>query len=67
MNKDIIEGNWKQLKGKVKESWGKLTDDDLDVIDGKREQMAGVIQERYGISKDKAEAQIKEWEDKHNS
>jgi uncharacterized protein YjbJ (UPF0337 family) len=67
MNKDILEGNWKQLKGKVKESWGKLTDDDLDVIDGKREQMVGVIQERYGITKDKAEAQIKEWEDKHNS
>ena len=48
MNSDIIEGNWKQLKGKLKEQWGKLTDDDLDVIEGKREVLAGKIQERYG-------------------
>ena len=62
MNKDTIEGNWKQLKGKVKEQWGKLTDDDFDVIAGKRDQLLGRIQERHGISRDEAEAQIKTWE-----
>lgn len=64
MNKDIFEGNWKQLKGKVQEHWGKLTNDDLDVIAGKRDQVAGKIQERYGITKDEAEKQIRAWEDK---
>ncbi|MDW5443586.1 CsbD family protein [Polaromonas sp. SM01] len=58
MNKDQVEGNWLQFKGKVKEQWGKLTDDDLDVIDGKREQLLGRIQERYGIAKDEAEKQV---------
>jgi uncharacterized protein YjbJ (UPF0337 family) len=58
MNRDRIEGNWKQLKGKVKEQWGKLTDDDLDVIAGKRDQMIGRIQERYGCSRDEAEKQV---------
>ena len=62
MNSDIIEGNWKQLKGKLKEQWGKLTDDDLDVIEGKREVLAGKIQERYGVTKDEAEKHVKEWE-----
>jgi uncharacterized protein YjbJ (UPF0337 family) len=62
MNSDIIEGNWKQLKGKLKEQWGKLTDDDLDVIEGKREVLAGKIQERYGITKDEAEKHVKEWQ-----
>ncbi|HEY2977020.1 MAG TPA: CsbD family protein [Burkholderiaceae bacterium] len=62
MNWDRIEGNWKQLKGKVHEQWGKLTDDDIDVIEGHREQLAGKIQECYGISKDEAEQQIKDWE-----
>lgn len=58
MNWDRIEGNWKQLKGKVHQQWGKLTDDDLDVIDGRREELAGRIQEVYGVSKDEAERQI---------
>lgn len=62
MNKDTIEGNWKQLKGKVKEQWGKLTDDDFDVIAGKRDQLVGRIQERHGISRDEAEKQVKDWE-----
>jgi len=62
MNKDIAEGNWKQVKGKVKEQWGKLTDDDFDVIAGKRDQLLGRIQERHGISRDEAEKQVKEWE-----
>ena len=58
MNWDRIEGNWKQLKGKAKVQWGKLTDDQLDVIAGKREQLVGRVQEQYGISKDEAEKQV---------
>jgi uncharacterized protein YjbJ (UPF0337 family) len=65
MNRDIIEGNWKQVVGKVKEQWGKLTDDDLDVIEGKRDVLAGKIQERYGITRDEAEKRIKDWESGH--
>lgn len=66
MNKDIIKGNWKQLKGKVKKNWGKLTDDDLDVVEGNAEILAGKLQERYGITKDEAQKQIDEydWNDK---
>ncbi len=58
MNWDRIEGNWKQLKGKAKVQWGKLTDDDFDVIAGKRDQLVGRIQESYGITKDEAEKQV---------
>ena len=67
MNEDRIEGNWKQLKGKVKEQWGKLTDDDLDVIDGKRDQMVGKLQERHGINKDEAEKQVDAWRVNNNT
>jgi len=59
MNWDIIEGNWKQFKGKVQARWGKLTDDNLDVIAGKHLKLAGRIQEAYGISKDEAMQQLK--------
>jgi uncharacterized protein YjbJ (UPF0337 family) len=62
MNWDRIEGHWKQIKGKVVEKWGKLTDDDLDVVAGRRDQLAGVVQERYGIAKEEAEKQIAAWE-----
>ena len=62
MNKDRIEGNWKQIKGKAREQWGKLTDDNLDIIEGRREMLAGKIQEAYGISKSEAETQIEGWE-----
>ena len=58
MNHDRIEGNWKQVKGKVKEQWGKLTDDDLVAIAGKRDQMIGKIQERYGCTRDEAQRQV---------
>jgi uncharacterized protein YjbJ (UPF0337 family) len=63
MNKDTIEGNWKEFKGKIQEKWGKLTDDRLDVIEGKRDQLAGEIQQAYGISKEQAEKQVKEFEE----
>ncbi|MFS2224105.1 CsbD family protein [Pantoea sp. B65] len=66
MNSDQASGNWKQFKGKVKEKWGKLTDDDMTVIEGKRDQLVGKIQERYGYAKDQAEKEVKEWET-HNS
>ena len=58
MNWDRVEGDWKQIKGKVQQQWGKLTDDDLDVIEGKRTELAGRLQERYGYAKDEAEKQI---------
>lgn len=61
MNWDRIEGNWKQFTGKVREQWGKLTDDDLTVVAGKRDQLAGKVQERYGLTKEEAERQIDDW------
>ena len=63
MNWDRVEGNWKQLTGKVKEQWGKLTDDDLTLAAGKRDVLAGKIQERYGLAKDEAEKQIDDFTD----
>jgi uncharacterized protein YjbJ (UPF0337 family) len=61
MDWNRVEGNWKQIKGKVKEQWGKLTDDDLTVINGNREQLEGKIQERYGLAKDEAKQEIDDW------
>jgi uncharacterized protein YjbJ (UPF0337 family) len=65
MNWDTAAGNWKTLKGHVKEKWGKLTDDDLTQIEGKRDQLVGRIQQRYGIAKDEADRQIRDWESLH--
>jgi uncharacterized protein YjbJ (UPF0337 family) len=62
MNWDTIKGDWKQFKGKVQEKWGKLTDDDLNKIQGRREQLAGAIQKTYGVAKEEAEKQVKEFE-----
>lgn len=61
MDRDRIEGNWKQLKGKAKQQWGKLTDDDLTAAAGRREELAGKVQERYGLAKDAAEKQVDDW------
>jgi uncharacterized protein YjbJ (UPF0337 family) len=61
---DQIEGNWKQFKGKVKETWGDLTDDELDQIAGKRDVLLGKIQERYGMEKDEAERRLRDFEDR---
>jgi uncharacterized protein YjbJ (UPF0337 family) len=58
---DRVQGNWKQLRGKAKEQWGKLTDDELDVVEGRRDILAGKIQNAYGIARDEAERQIDEW------
>jgi uncharacterized protein YjbJ (UPF0337 family) len=58
MNSDILKGKWKQVRGKAKEWWGKLTDDDLDVIDGNRDQLIGKLQERYGYTKEQAAKEV---------
>ena len=58
MNKDQAAGNWKELKGKIKQQWGKLTDDDLTVLEGTSDELAGRIQKRYGIAKEEAQKQI---------
>ena len=61
MNEDTLKGQWTQLKGSVREQWGKLTDDDLDQIAGRSEQLVGKIQERYGIARDAAEREVQDW------
>jgi len=61
MNKTQMEGDWKVLKGKIKEKWGKLTDDDLKVIEGARDQIAGKLQARYGYAKEQAEKELHEF------
>jgi uncharacterized protein YjbJ (UPF0337 family) len=63
MNKDRMEGNWEQFKGKMKQSWGKMGDDDFALIQkGKRQEFLGKVQERQGIAKEEAEKQLKEFE-----
>lgn len=61
MNRDQIEGNWEQFKGKVKEAWGKLTDDEIDQAEGNMQQLSGIVQKKYGLAKEKAEEQINEY------
>jgi len=64
MNNDIIKGKWKQITGEAKKQWGKLTDDQIDQINGDREKLIGEIQENYGVARDEAEKQVKEFEDR---
>jgi uncharacterized protein YjbJ (UPF0337 family) len=61
MDWNRVEGNWKQMKGAVKQQWGKLTDDDLTQINGSQEKLEGIIQERYGIARDETRKQIDSW------
>ena len=61
MHKDIIAGKWEQLKGKAKEKWGELTNDDWDVIEGRRDQLIGRIQERYGKAREEVEKEVDDW------
>lgn len=61
MNRDILEGKWRQFKGAIKARWGELTNDDLEVIEGNQEQLAGRVQERYGCAKEEAEEQVKDF------
>jgi uncharacterized protein YjbJ (UPF0337 family) len=62
MNWDTVKGDWTRLKGKIKEAWGDLTDDDMDVIAGKRDQLVGLIQKKYGVAREDAERQVREFE-----
>ena len=61
MNKDILQGKWKQLKGRIQERWGELTDDEVDQIEGNQEQLAGLLQEKYGYTRERAEREINDW------
>ena len=61
MNDDILQGKWAQLKGKIKEQWGKLTDDEIDQLDGRKDQLVCKVQERYGIARDQAARDVDNW------
>jgi uncharacterized protein YjbJ (UPF0337 family) len=58
MDANILKGKWLQLKGRVREKWGQLTDDDVDRVGGSVERLVGLIQERYGYAKQQAEAEV---------
>ena len=64
MNKDQLQGKWQQLKGKVQQQWGKLTDDDLAIIKGNHEKLVGKVKERYGVAKEQAEKEVDDFIDK---
>ena len=66
MDWNLVEGNWKQVKGSIREQWGKLTDDDLTRINGQRDQLEGRIQERYGMARDQVRADVEAWYQKQN-
>ncbi|OGO28747.1 MAG: hypothetical protein A2Z16_10975 [Chloroflexi bacterium RBG_16_54_18] len=63
MNEDILKGNWKQIRGRVKETWGRLTDDELDEINGRMDQLIGMLQVRYGYTRMDAEQQVRDFVD----
>jgi uncharacterized protein YjbJ (UPF0337 family) len=60
-NKDVMQGKWHELRGRVRQEWGKITEDDLGQLSGKIEELAGVLQQRYGYSKAQAEIEINKW------
>ena len=66
INHDVMVGKWKQVRGKVKQWWGKLTDNDLDRISGRYEELVGLIQERYGHTKDQAEKEVNKFIERLN-
>jgi len=61
LNEDVLKGKWNEIKGRVKEKWGKLTDDDLTAVEGKKEKLLGLLQQKYGYAKDKAEQEYKDF------
>jgi uncharacterized protein YjbJ (UPF0337 family) len=65
MNKDIIEGNWKEISGKIKQQWGKVTDDDVGKMKGSYEELEGLLQKKYGYQKEQANREIKSFLNKH--
>jgi uncharacterized protein YjbJ (UPF0337 family) len=66
MNKDILKGNWKQLKGEVQKQWGKLTDDEVEQAEGDVTKLAGLLQEHYGKTKEEAHREIEGWYDRYS-
>ena len=66
MNKDIIKGKWHEIKGKVKQQWGDLTDDEITKIDGSYERLEGILQKKYGYQKDRAQKEIQDFLDRNN-
>lgn len=66
MNKEIFEGKWHELKGKIKEKWGKLTDDEITRIGGDWEQMLGSLEKKYGYKKEQAEKELNSWKHEEN-
>jgi uncharacterized protein YjbJ (UPF0337 family) len=67
MNTDTLKGKWHQLKGEARVQWGKLTDDDLDQAAGQTEKLIGLLQERYGYARERAEREVKDFEDRHST
>lgn len=67
INKDVFQGKWHEYKGKLKEKWGRLTDNDIAEINGKRETLLGKLQTRYGYAKDRAEKELNEFEKSYRS
>ena len=65
MNKDIIKGHWKELKGQIKQQWGKITDDDLTQLEGSYDELEGLLQRKYGYQKDEAEKAISDFVSKY--
>jgi uncharacterized protein YjbJ (UPF0337 family) len=65
MNESTLKGKWNEMKGKVKEQWGDLTNDEIDRIEGRRDQLVGTIQQRYGRAKDEAEREVARWEERN--
>jgi uncharacterized protein YjbJ (UPF0337 family) len=66
MNTDRTEGTWRQVRGKIKEQWGKLTDDEIDQLEGRSDQLAGKIQQKYGLARDEAERQARDFRTRNN-
>lgn len=67
MNADVLKGKWKEIKGGVKEKWGKLTDDDLTQVEGKEDQLLGLLQKRYGYSREKAREEYERFMSRYES
>lgn len=65
MNKDIFAGKWTEIKGKIKQQWGKLTDDDIDQVEGSSDELSGKLQKHYGYSKEEAEKAIRKFRDEN--
>ncbi|HIB63760.1 MAG TPA: CsbD family protein [Phycisphaerales bacterium] len=59
MNTDTLQGQWKQMKGKAQQKWGKLTSDELDRVEGRREELVGLLQEKYGYQRERAEEEVR--------